>query len=122
LFIFYEFGRGLPDYRALADYEPPVSTRVYAADGQLIAQYARQDRLFIPVSAVPRQVINAFLVAEDKNFYHHSGIDFVGLARAVLVNLGNIGTDRRPVGASTITQQVAKNFLLTNEVSYERKI
>jgi len=122
LFIFYEFGRGLPDYRALADYEPPVSTRVYAADGQLIAQYARQDRLFIPVSAIPRQVINAFLVAEDKNFYQHGGIDFVGLTRAVLVNLKNIGSDRRPVGASTITQQVAKNFLLSNEVSYERKI
>jgi len=122
LFIFYEFGRDLPDYHALADYEPPVSTRVYAADGQLIAEYARQDRLFIPVSAIPRQVINAFLVAEDKNFYHHDGIDFVGLTRAVLTNIRNLGTDRRPVGASTITQQVAKNFLLTNEVSIERKI
>jgi penicillin-binding protein 1A len=122
LYIFYHYGRDLPDYQVLAHYEPPVATRVYAANGQLIAQYAREDRLFLPVSAMPKNVINAFLVAEDKNFYHHGGVDFTGIARAALFDLRHLGTDRRPVGASTITQQVAKNFLLTNEVSIERKI
>jgi penicillin-binding protein 1A len=120
-YLFWHFGRGLPDYRQLADYQPPVMTRLYAGDGRLITEYAVQKRVFVPIAAIPRRVIDAFLSAEDKNFYTHPGIDVMGLARAVAVNLRNLGSDRRPVGASTITQQVAKNFLLTNEVSIERK-
>ena len=119
--IFYHFGRGLPDYRQLADYEPPVMTRVHAADGGLIAEYAQEKRVFVPIEAMPKRVINAFLAAEDKSFYEHPGVNVLSVARAIVTNLRNMGSDRRPVGASTITQQVAKNFLLTNEVSLERK-
>jgi penicillin-binding protein 1A len=123
-YAFWHYGRGLPDYHQLAHYEPSVTTRVYAGDGRLLAEYASEKRTFVPVSAMPDLVKEAFIAAEDKNFYTHPGIDFVGVARAVLVNLRNrgMGADRRPIGASTITQQVAKNFLLTNEVSIERKI
>lgn len=120
--VMWHFGRDLPDYRQLADYQPPITTRLYAGDGRLITEYAVEKRVFVPVSAVPRRVVDAFLSAEDKNFYQHHGLDLTGLARAVIVNARNFGSDRRPVGASTITQQVAKNFLLTNEVSIERKI
>ncbi|GLQ07063.1 penicillin-binding protein 1A [Sneathiella chinensis] len=118
---FWHFGKGLPDYAQLASYEPPVMTRVHAADGSLIAEYAREKRLFVPIEAIPKRVTQAFLAAEDQNFYEHFGIDLKGIARAMLVNVQNIGQGRRLVGASTITQQVAKNMLLTNEVSYERK-
>ncbi|GEO80903.1 penicillin-binding protein 1A [Pararhodospirillum oryzae] len=116
------FGGDLPDYRALAKYEPPITTRVLASDGRLMAEYAIERRVYVPIQAIPQFVINAFLSAEDKNFYEHSGVDFVGLFRAVLTNLRNVGSGRRPVGASTITQQVAKNFLLSSEVSIDRKI
>ena len=122
LYLLYAYGRDLPDYRQLATYEPPVATRVHAGDGRLLVEYATQRRAFVPIAAIPKPVIKAFLAAEDKNFYTHPGIDFLGVARAVVVNLINVGRDRRPVGASTITQQVAKNFLLTNEVSFTRKI
>ena len=122
LYVFHKFGSDLPDYRQLADYEPPVMTRVHAGDGRLLAEYAIEHRVFIPIHAMPKRVVNAFLSAEDKNFYSHPGIDFLGLVRAVVVNIKNIGKQRRKVGASTITQQVAKNFLLTNEVSWQRKI
>ncbi len=120
--VLYRFGAALPDVSQLRDYEPPVTTRVYAADGRLLTEFARERRLFVPIEAVPQPVINAFLAAEDKNFYDHSGLDFIGIARAAITNLQNLGSNRRLVGASTITQQVAKNFLLSNEVSYERKI
>ena len=122
LFVLWHYGRDLPDYRQLADYRPPVMTRVHAADGSLITEYARERRLFVPIAAIPRQVIQAFLSAEDKTFYTHPGVDFMGIASAMVRNLRNYGTDRRPVGASTITQQVAKNFLLSNEVSVTRKL
>ena len=122
LYVFYHYGRGLPDYQQLADYEPPTVTRIHAGDGRLIAEYAIEKRVFVPVDAIPKRVINAFIAAEDKNFYTHPGIDFMGILRAAVINLQNIGTDRRPTGGSTITQQVAKNFLLTSEVSLERKI
>ena len=122
LFILYSYGRDLPDYKQLANYEPPVVSRVYAGDGSLIKEYAREKRLFVPISAIPPKVIAAFLSAEDKNFYTHPGIDFKGFVRAVLVNMKNVFTNRRLVGASTITQQVAKNFLLTGVVKFERKI
>ena len=120
--LLYHFSKDLPDYSQLQDYEPPVMTRVHAADGELLAEYAKQRRLYLPIQAVPKLVINAFISAEDKNFYDHPGIDFSGIARAGVLYLKNIGKNRRPQGASTITQQVAKNFLLTNEVSFDRKI
>jgi penicillin-binding protein 1A len=120
--LLYHFSKDLPDYSQLQDYEPPVMTRVHAADGELLAEYAKQRRLYLPIQAVPKLVINAFISAEDKNFYDHPGIDFSGIARAGVLYLQNLGKGRRPQGASTITQQVAKNFLLTNEVSFDRKI
>jgi len=122
LFVFNKYGRDLPDYRQLATYEPPVMTRVHAGDGRLLAEYAIEKRVFIPFAAMPKMVTQAFLAAEDQNFYSHMGIDFSGVARAIVINLKNIGKSRRLVGASTITQQIAKNFLLTSEVSWTRKV
>ncbi len=116
------FNADLPDYDSLAQYEPPVMTRIHAADGELMAEHARERRLYLPIQAVPDLVKAAFLSAEDKNFYEHDGLDIAGILRAAVVNIRNRGSGKRPVGASTITQQVAKNFLLSNEVSYERKI
>ncbi|MEM6710806.1 MAG: penicillin-binding protein 1A, partial [Pseudomonadota bacterium] len=116
------YSQDLPDYTVLSDYEPPVMTRVHASDGSLIAEYASERRLFMPIQAVPNSVKAAFLSAEDKNFYNHGGLDFTGIARAVVVNVENLGSNRRPVGASTITQQVAKNFLLSSDIAIERKI
>jgi penicillin-binding protein 1A len=123
-YIIWETQKDLPDYKQLALYEPPVMTRVHAADGSLIAEYAKERRLFIPINAVPRRVIEAFLSAEDKNFYSHSGLDWRGIGRAIFVNLQNRlgGGSRKLVGASTITQQVAKNFLLTGEQTAQRKL
>jgi penicillin-binding protein 1A len=116
------FNADLPDYDSLAEYEPPVMTRIHASDGQLVAEHARERRLYLPIQAVPDLLKAAFLSAEDKNFYDHGGVDIPGIVRAVVVNMRNSGSGKRPVGASTITQQVAKNFLLSNELSYERKI
>ncbi|AZN72164.1 penicillin-binding protein 1A [Georhizobium profundi] len=112
----------LPDYEVLANYEPPVTTRFHAASGELMAEYARERRLFLPIQAIPDRVKAAFLSAEDKNFYSHPGIDPIGLARAIVVNVQNLGSGRRPVGASTITQQVAKNFLLSADQTIDRKV
>ncbi|HMN88025.1 MAG TPA: transglycosylase domain-containing protein, partial [Bauldia sp.] len=112
----------LPNYDVLAKYEPPVMTRVHAADGQLVAEYARERRLYLPIQAIPDRVKAAFISAEDKNFYQHAGLDYYGIARALVQNVGAFGRGERLVGASTITQQVAKNFLLTNERSIDRKI
>jgi len=120
--LLYHYSKDLPDYSQLQDYEPPVMTRVHAADGELLAEYAKERRLYLPIQAVPKLVTNAFISAEDKNFYEHAGLDFNGIARAGWLYLQNLGTNKRPQGASTITQQVAKNFLLTNEVSFTRKI
>ncbi|MGH6945233.1 MAG: penicillin-binding protein 1A [Geminicoccaceae bacterium] len=122
LYLLQRYGQGLPDYRQLADYQPPTVTRIHAADGRLLAEYAAEKRVFVPIEAIPKRVIQAFLAAEDKNFYSHPGIDVLSIVRAAVTNIGRLWEDRRPVGASTITQQVAKNFLLTNEVSLERKI
>src|SRR5229473_438875 len=120
--LIWHFSKDLPDYSQLQDYEPPVMTRVHASDGALLGEYSKERRLYLPIQAVPKLVINAFLAAEDKNFYEHGGIDFTGMARAAVLLAQNFGSNRRPQGASTITQQVAKNFLLTNEVSFTRKI
>jgi len=121
-YILWQFSQDLPDYEALANYEPKVMTRLHANDGRLIAEYAREERLYVPVETVPDVAVNAFLSAEDKNFFEHGGIDLPAIMRAVVTNIRNYMNNRRLVGASTITQQVAKNFLLSNERSLERKI
>ncbi|HEY1430137.1 MAG TPA: penicillin-binding protein 1A [Stellaceae bacterium] len=116
------FGRDLPDYQQLAHYQPPIMTRVQAGDGRLLAEYATERRIFVPIEAIPKPVIDAFLSAEDKNFYSHHGVDPVSILRAAITDVSRFRASRRPVGASTITQQVAKNMLLSNEISIERKV
>ncbi|MEI8393493.1 MAG: penicillin-binding protein 1A [Rhodospirillaceae bacterium] len=121
-YVLHHYGSDLPDYNRLADYEPPTVTRVHAGDGRLLAEFASERRVFVPIEAMPKRVVHAFLAAEDKNFYDHPGIDISGILRAAITNFEHMHSDRRPMGASTITQQVAKNFLLTNEVSIARKV
>lgn len=121
-FVIQHYGSDLPSIKKLENYEPATATRLYAGDGRLLVEYAKQKRVFVPLNAMPMRVRQAFLSAEDKNFYEHPGVDFLGVVRAVITNLSNVGSDTRLVGASTITQQVVKNFLLTNEQSFERKI
>ena len=116
------FSSDLPDYKILNNYKPPISSRVHSNEGQLIAEYALQKRFFIPYESIPKKVIYSFISAEDKNFFSHPGIDAKSISRAIIKNFKNILSDKRLEGASTITQQVAKNFLLTNEVSIKRKI
>ena len=96
--LLWHVSQDLPDYADLAKYEPPVTTRVHAGDGRLMAEYAHERRLFVPIAAMPPRVIEAFLSAEDKNFYHHPGVDFMGVARAMLTNVTQLGQGRRPVG------------------------
>ena len=119
---FWYFSSDLPDYKILANYKPPISSRVHSGEGNLIAEYALQKRLFVPYESIPKKVIYSFLSAEDKNFFSHPGVDAKSITRAVIKNLKNIFSKKRLEGASTITQQVAKNFLLTSEVSLKRKI
>ena len=116
------YSQGLRDHHELEIYQPPVTTRLYAEDGSLLAEYATQKRMFVPVEKIPLRLKQAFIAAEDKHFYSHAGIDFLGITRALLTNIQNIGRNRRAMGASTITQQVAKNFFLTPERSLSRKI
>lgn len=118
----WQISQELPEYRQLEKYEPAVTTRLYAGDGQVMMEYAAEKRLFVPEDKIPELVKQAFISAEDKTFYHHFGVDFVGIIRAVLTNIKHLGSGKRPSGASTITQQVAKNFLLSSELSYKRKI
>ena len=120
--ILWTFSNKIPDYKFLKNYKPPVSSKVYSGDGDLVADFSKEKRIFVPYSAIPSNVINAFLSAEDKNFFTHPGVDAKGVLRATFNNITNIMTSKRLEGASTITQQVAKNFLLTNEVSINRKI
>lgn len=120
--VVYKYGQNLPDFSQLQDYRPSVVTRVHAGDGRFLAEFAREKRIFVPITEIPDQVKHAFLSAEDQNFYKHKGVDFTAVARAVVVNFKNRSSGKRLVGASTITQQVAKNFLVGNERSYERKI
>lgn len=112
----------LPDYSQLAEYEPPVTSRVHAGDGRLIAEFARERRIFVPIDRIPPNLSNAFLAAEDAHFYEHGGLDFLGIVRATINNIGNVLRDDRLEGASTITQQVAKNFLLSSDQRLERKV
>ena len=123
-FLIWQAAGSLPDYKNLADYKPAVMTRVHAADGSLLEEFARERRVFVPVAAMPERLIQAFLSAEDKNFYQHSGVDWGGIARALMQNVQGVigGSNRRFIGASTITQQVTKNFLLTSERTFDRKI
>src|SRR5450755_1642726 len=118
----YAITRGLPSVETLRDYQPPVTTRVYAGDGTLLGEYARERRIFVPIAFVPKLVTEAFTSAEDKNFYNHPGIDPSGIMRAGIKDIFNIFAHRRLEGASTITQQVAKNFLLNSDVKFSRKI
>ena len=120
--VLWAFSNKLPDYKFLKNYKPPVSSKVYAGEGQLISDFSKEKRIFVPYNAIPIKVINSFLSAEDKNFFVHPGVDAKGITRAVLNNIENIVQGKRLEGASTITQQVAKNFLLTSEVSLRRKL
>src|SRR5690242_8515617 len=121
-FYIYSVTRDLPSVEALRDYQPPVTTRVYAGDGTLLGEYARERRIFVPIAFVPKLVTEAFTSAEDKNFYSHPGIDPSGIMRAAIKDIFNVFQHKRLEGASTITQQVAKNFLLNSEVKFSRKI
>lgn len=121
-YVIYYYGRDLPNLQSLASYEPPTVTRMYAGDGRLLAEYARERRIYVPAESMPAYVKEAFVAAEDQNFYSNYGIDFTGMARAAFTNVERLLQGRRPQGASTITQQVAKNFLLSNELSISRKI
>ncbi len=120
--ILWNFSNNIPDYKFLKNYKPPVSSKLYSGDGELVADFSKEKRIFVPYNSIPKNVINSFLSAEDKNFFSHPGVDAKGVLRAVLNNIRNLMTSKRLEGASTITQQVAKNFLLTNEVSINRKI
>ena len=120
--IFWYFSKDLPSYQQLSEYKPPVISRVYASNGGLIGQFAKERRLFYPIENIPQKVSQAFIAAEDKNFYNHPGVDFQGIARAILTNVMNLGSGKRMQGASTITQQVMKNFLFQDEQAHVRKI
>lgn len=122
IYILRHYSNDLPDHTHLAEYQPLTVSRLYASDGKLLAEYAHEKRLFVPIKAMPKLLTDAFIAAEDKNFYHHSGIDYKSIVRAAITNVMNYGKNRPLVGGSTITQQVVKNFLLTNEQSFERKI
>ncbi len=120
-YVLHQFSKNLPDFQVLKNYEPAILSRVYAGDGRLLATFAAEQRIFIPIKDIPLRVKEAFLSAEDKDFYTHPGVDIFGITRAILSNIQSMG-GRRPMGASTITQQVAKNMLLGNEVSFARKV
>ena len=120
--ILWTFSSNIPDYKFLKNYKPPVSSKMYSGNGDLVADFSKEKRIFVPYSAIPENVINSFLSAEDKNFFSHPGVDAKGVLRAIINNIRNVMTSKRLEGASTITQQVAKNFLLSNEISLNRKI
>lgn len=120
--VLWTYSNDLPDYKFLKSYKPPVSSKVYSGNGDVVADFSKEKRVFVPFNSIPKNVINAFLSAEDKNFFKHPGVDAKGVIRAIINNISNILSSKRLEGASTITQQVAKNFLLTNEVSLNRKI
>ena len=120
--VLWSYSNNIPDYKFLKNYKPPVSSKVYSGNGELVADFSKEKRIFVPYDSIPKNVINSFLSAEDKNFFFHPGVDAKGVLRAIVNNVSNLISSKRLEGASTITQQVAKNFLLTNEVSLNRKI
>ncbi len=122
LAILWAFSNNLPDYKFLKNYKPPVSSKVYSGEGELVSDFSSEKRIFIPYEAIPEKIINSFLSAEDKNFFTHPGVDAKGVLRAIINNVFNVIYSKRLEGASTITQQVAKNFLLSNEISLNRKL
>ena len=121
-YVLWQYSSELPSYESILNYKPNLSSRIYSSDGLLLKSYFKEERIFIPENRIPKDIKNAFLASEDKNFYNHYGIDIVAILRALSTNIININSDRRVVGASTITQQVVKNILLSNELSYSRKI
>ena len=120
--VLWTYSNNIPDYKFLKNYKPPVSSKVYSGNGELVADFSKEKRIFVPYNSIPKNVINSFLSAEDKNFFSHPGVDAKGVVRAIINNISNLISSKRLEGASTITQQVAKNFLLTNEISLNRKI
>ena len=120
--ILWSYSNKLPDYKFLKNYKPPVSSKVYSGNGVLISDFSAENRIFVPFNSIPKKIINSFLSSEDKNFFKHPGVDAKGVLRAIKNNIFNLLKSNRLEGASTITQQVAKNFLLSNEVSLDRKI
>ncbi len=120
--ILWTYSNTLPDYKFLKKYKPPVSSKLYSGAGELVSDFSSEKRIFVPYNAIPKKVIYSFLSAEDKNFFSHPGVDAKGIIRAIINNISNVINSKRLEGASTITQQVAKNFLLSNEVSINRKI
>ena len=123
--IFYTLWRyssELPSYEKIVEYKPNLSSRIYSSDGLLLKSFYTEERIFIPESRIPENIKLAFLSSEDKNFYQHYGVDFIAIVRAIFTNILNTYSNKRVVGASTITQQVVKNLLLSNELSYTRKI
>ena len=116
------YTKDLPDYKQLREYSPSVISRLYTGNGSPLAEFSVQNRIFVPTSSMPELVKNAFVAAEDKNFFKHKGVDLISILKAFVINFYNVYEGKRLVGASTITQQVAKNFLLSNEVSLNRKI
>ena len=120
--ILWYYSNDLPDYKFLKNYKPPISSKLYSSDGQLLSEFSSEKRIFVPYNSIPKLVINSFLSAEDKNFFKHPGVDAKGVLRAIVNNISNLMSSKRLEGASTITQQVAKNFLLSNEISIDRKV
>ena len=120
--ILWYYSNDLPDYKFLKNYKPPISSKLYSSNGQLLSEFSSEKRIFVPFNSIPELVVNSFLSAEDKNFFKHPGVDAKGVLRATINNISNLLSSRRLEGASTITQQVAKNFLLSNEVSLDRKL
>ncbi len=124
VYVLNFYGKDLPDYSELRDYKPPIVTRLYAGDGNLLAEFAQEKRIFVPIEFIPNRLKQAFIAVEDQNYYTHSGVDMKAVARAMFKYAKNkvMGIRRRPEGASTITQQVAKNFFFSSEVSLDRKL
>ena len=120
--ILWYYSNDLPDYKFLKNYKPSISSKLYSSNGQLLSEFSSEKRIFVPYNSIPPLVINSFLSAEDKNFFKHPGVDAKGVLRAIVNNISNLLSSKRLEGASTITQQVAKNFLLSNEVSIDRKL
>jgi penicillin-binding protein 1A len=112
LIVLWTFSNSIPDYKFLKNYKPPVSSKMYSGEGDLVADFSTEKRIFVPYEAIPKNVINSFLSAEDKNFFSHPGVDAKSLMRAVINNVDNILNSKRLEGASTITQQVAKEFFV----------
>ena len=122
IFGIIKYTKDLPDYKQLKEYTPSIISRLYTGNGTLLAEFSAEKRVFIPIESIPDIIKKAFVSAEDKNFFNHKGVDLQSISKAVLIKIKNLYEGKRLVGASTITQQLAKNFLLSNEVSLNRKI